>query len=163
MIVKRKNRRGQDEEVTIGLQRSWSPLINFLQTEDPTLYGTAPKPIRHYWGRDNSASMMLWAVSSAIAGCKELHSAIDKKSLPFRHNGWAGHMLAHVHHSCMKHENNHRPRLSPFNPASTNKFLLKSLETYMPPIMRGYDGTADEDPECYYRFNMQYWRNPFLP
>merc|ERR1711923_608825 len=83
VIVKRKNRRGQDEEVTIAVQRSWSPLINFLHTEDPTLYGTPPKAIRNYWGRQNNATMMLWAVSSAIAGCKELHSAIDKKSLPF--------------------------------------------------------------------------------
>jgi len=48
VIVKRKNRRGQDEEVTIAVQRSWSPLINFLHNEDPTLYGTPPKAIRNY-------------------------------------------------------------------------------------------------------------------
>ena len=38
-------------EVNELIQRSWSPLINFMQTEDPDGYGTPMKPVRFYKGQ----------------------------------------------------------------------------------------------------------------
>ena len=58
-IVKRRNlATNATEEVNVAIQRSWPPLINFLQTEDPSGYGTAMKAVKCYEGRKNTATMM---------------------------------------------------------------------------------------------------------
>ena len=83
-VVQRKSdRRGQMSKVTISLQRSWSPLIIFLHTEDPDDYGTPMPAIPYYSGGTDQATMMMWAVASVIAGCKDVHRGIDKKVKPF--------------------------------------------------------------------------------
>ncbi|KAL7538852.1 hypothetical protein ACHAXR_012264, partial [Thalassiosira sp. AJA248-18] len=161
-IVKRKNRVNHEiEEVEVAIQRSWSPLINFLHTEDPESYGTPIKAIGNYEGRGGNATMIQWAVASAISGCTDLHKLVDQKNLPFHHENWAGHMLAHIHDKYMKHDNNTTPKGSPFKPKRSNKFILDVMERCLPDEMLDFNGTVEDDPECFYRFSLDYWRNLF--
>ena len=104
---------------------------------------------------------MLWALVGVIAGCKELHHAIDQKTLPFRHDNWAGHILAHVHHTCMKYDDSHQPRGSPFRHKHNNAFLIKMLEQCMPSDMRQYQGSISDNPDLFFRFNVEYWHKLF--
>ena len=164
-IVKRK-RHGTGEgmeEVNVALQRTWSPLNNFLQTEDPQLYGTPMKAVDFYRGVRTSATMMQWAVASAILGCKELHRGIDKKMLPFRFDGWAGHMLAHLNHAYMKHNDIATPKGSPFKSNRSKMFIRKAMERCMPDRMRVFQGSVADDPNLFYRFSDDYWQSLFPP
>ena len=160
-FVKRRDYvNGGMEEVTIALQRSWLPIINYLQTEDSEGYGTVPKAIIPYRGKQKSASMIQWAVSSAIVGCKELHVAIDQKVCPFRHDNWAGHVLAHLHYSCMKFQESTKPKGSPFIPKRASAYIRDMMEKCLPEQLRDYEGTAT-DRKCFYKFNLEYWQNLF--
>jgi len=108
-------------------------LINFMQTEDLDGYGTPMKPVRFYKGElETTATMMQWAVTSAIVGCKELYQAMDKKNLPFHHDNWAGHLLAHIHGAYMKHDDSRTPKGTPFKPKCSSKFILAKMEKCLP-------------------------------
>ena len=149
-------------EVNELIQRSWSPLIKFMQTEDHDGYGTPMKPVRCYQGKlEATATMMQWAVTSAIVGCKELCQAMDKKNLPFHHNNWAGHMLAHVHGAYMKHEDSRTPKGTLFKPKRRSKFILAKMEDCLPVHMRNYTGTSASHPDLFYQFSLGYWRKLF--
>ena len=105
---------------------------------------------RSCFANGNTAAMMLWAVAGVALGCKELCRAIDQKSLPFHHSDWAGHLMAHVHHTCMKCNDCISPKESPFEPMCSNEFVPENMEECLPVEMTHFDGSAGDNPDSFF-------------
>ena len=83
----------------INCQRSWLPMINYIQMEDKHCLGYPMKAIDKYSNSDsNRPVMMLWSLAGIITGCKELWRAIDGRHGPFDKRGWDGYFLTHLTH-----------------------------------------------------------------
>ena len=118
-------------------------------------------PTKPYFARKQAATMMLWSLVGIIAASKEVHHAIDTKKRAFRYDEWSGHVMAHVHHTCMKYDDSVSPRGSPFKPKRPQKFILNVMERCLPEAMQTDNGNADVSPDLFYRFNIDYWRRLF--
>ena len=94
------------EEVTSSVHRPWLPIVNYLMTEECKTVGTPFQPVKSYSGRQCTATMMLLAGVSALAGCQELYCVVDQKNYPLRHDGVLGHLLAQVSGVYCPHANN---------------------------------------------------------
>lgn len=132
-----KNSNGQERHR--GIRRSWNPTINFIATEDPDGFGTTMKACKAYSCDVGNATAILWNISAMYLSCAELWYATDRKSMPFRHDSYEGHLLAHLHSTYMKHCEGGRQVGSPFSGSLSMTGLLKQLEKCMP------DRSSDEE------------------
>ena len=164
VVLRIDRRANRAEEVQVALKRSWLPLINFLHTEDANGHGTPMPPVKFYMTNSthsSRANMIQWAVASCIVGCKEMHRAIDTKEMPFHHDHWSGHMMAHLHSACIKFDDCRTPKGSPFKPKRQSSFILKKMEKCLPLEMGNFNGEPDDSMQCYFRFGINYWRKLF--
>ena len=122
-----------------GIRRSWNPTINFIATEDPEGFGTTMKACKAYSCDVGDATAILWNISAMFLSCAELWYATDRKSKPFRHDSYEGHLLAHLHSTYMKHCEGGRQVGSPFSGSLSMAGLLDQLEKKMP------NRSSDED------------------
>ena len=84
------------EGVTSSVLCPWILNVNDLMTRDREKCGTPFQPVKSYSERQDTVTMMLCAVVSALVGCQEEYYAVDQKNYPFRQDGVLGHLLAHV-------------------------------------------------------------------
>jgi hypothetical protein len=101
VVVRRSVGFGQYWEEVTTCRCSWLPTINTIQVEDSNGHGYPFTSMENYksTGKGEPA-MMLWVLIGAIMGCKDLYKAIAEKRLPFRYDGWEGHLLTHL---CLKY------------------------------------------------------------
>ena len=129
--------------------------------------------------RQGTATMMVWAVVSALSGCQELYCAVDQKNYPFRHDGVLGHLLAHVSGVYCPHANNSVVSGNVFKPTRSQQWLLACVEKCVPTSISDHeftqnstseDGFSNDMPhhgwtavdwQAYHKFNVDYWRKLF--
>ena len=145
----------------INCQRSWLPMINYIQMEDKHCLGYPMKAIDKYSNSDSKRPvMMLWSLAGIITGCKELWRAIDGRHGPFDERGWDGYFLTHLTHRYMSHVTNRAPKgRTPFKQrgTSTTGGMLTKIERFLPPGLKNFDGNAQEDRSAFFWFEMNYW------
>ena len=132
--------------------------------EDISGYGYPLVPVGRYkLTKEVDASMMLWTLIGAIAGCKELYEAITKKALPFRSDGWEGHTLTHVCKKYARYYDMKCPSGSPFyaKKSETVQSMLKIINNFMPQDVKDYQGTVSESATKFFKFNIDYWKRLF--
>ncbi len=98
-------------------------------------------------------------------GCKDLYEAIAEKRLPFRYDGWEGHLLTHL---CLKYAkyadvNVKSSSGSPFKASKNNTVqgILDRIKKFMPQDMVEFEGSSFEDRNLFFKFNIAYWRELF--
>lgn len=164
-VVKLRQRTGDQETVvSVPLQRSWSPVIHNVNTQDPHKYGAIMKGIRPYMGRNGNATMMLWTVVGMVSSCNSLHYAIDQKRGGHHYDNYSAYILAHVNTYYMKHRDSSCPKKSPFNGRKSVSFLLGMIEKLLPHHMTTETEDETEDfgsDERFFRFNLEYMSNLF--
>ncbi len=161
-VIQRRRHRHTYEEQRM-LRRSWASNINYIQMEDVHGYGYPFKPIERYYTTSRGRpSMMLWALSGAMLGCKELWQAIDQKHGAFRFNGWEGHMLAHLSSKYLKHVDSFGAgRMSPFSTSTSGAQMMGVIEPFMPRAMSTYRGNASQNRSKFFKFSTGYWQAMF--
>jgi len=158
-VVKIRQSAGdQESEVDASLERSWTPVIYNVQTQDPEGYGAIMKGIKPYMAKAGRATMMLWTLVGMVSACNDLHYAIDQKRGGHRYDYHSGHLLAHINAHYMKHRDSKCPRKSPFNGRNSAASLLTKVEKSLPQDMR----SSTESDESFYRFDLEYMKNLFV-
>ena len=93
----------RDVIINIDVKRSWQPIINILQTEDESGYGTQFRSTPPF-NYNKGPSCFTWIVIAMLSTCKELWEIIDTKESPFRESSWEGWMMTYA--QCLCFENN---------------------------------------------------------
>ena len=112
----------------IFVQRSWSPFINLLQTEDVTGYGTQvqalPKLDFSSGKGEKPPSMLTWILVGVLSGCSELWRVVD--SLPiFAETSWEGWVLRNIQCHLFSFHKVGAPHKSPFVKLSLTRLAKK--------------------------------------
>ena len=90
------NRRRQKYELSV--QRSWPFLINLLQTEDKTGFGTQFRAIPQFARviDNDKQSTLTWTLFAILSSIKDLWHIINTKLSPFCTSSWKGWILCDV-------------------------------------------------------------------
>ena len=161
VVVLKKNKRGEEFEELSCCARSWDPIPYNLQVEDRENFGWPFRPVKHYDTTSFENTAMLWCLSGMVAGCADLHHAIDSKRSPHRWNGLSGNLLTHISSEYYRHRDAVTPQNSPFRTSSALCYVKEELCRLMPEEMVSFRGTAKEDMSLFFRLNADYMRNLF--
>lgn len=112
--------------VEVKAKRSWPILINLLQTEDESGYGSQFYPIPKFMAQDESP-VLTWCLFSLFASCKELWKLVDLKDNGFRTGSWEGWLLTAVSEFCFPFHLISIDTKSPFKKLSTYSNIINKI------------------------------------
>ena len=117
----------------LSVRRSWPFLINLLQTEDKTGFGTQFRAIPRFSRviDDSKESALTWTLFAILSSIKELWHIIDTKSSPFRTSSWEGWILCAIHEHCFKFDSILIDSKSPFKKLKSTVSIVDKVNDYI--------------------------------
>lgn len=146
-----------EDNVRIPVKRTWQRIINILQTEDRTGYGTQFRSIPQFVNYKNS-SCFTWVVFAIMTSCKELWEVVDSKENPFKTSSWEGWILTAVQQLCFQNNSIIQQSSSPFKKPKSISTIVDKLNALIPIEL---DSSTRIDGDAFFKFDITCVRKLF--
>ena len=154
VLIERDDDRPSPER---SVRRSWSIIINLLQTEDSNGYGSQFRPIPKF-KTNSKPSLLTWSLFAILSSCKELWYTINSKNGLFYSNGWEGWVLTAIQHMCFQYDTISLDPRSPFKKTKNLSTIVSKVNAFLSNDLNNNDR---DDPASFYKFDVKCFENLF--